>query len=237
MKHLERILVLLGLIFFSLAPAVSGAELKEVVAALEQGYNSLSDVRADFNQRTVITSMKREERARGVLFIKKGSGNTSMFRFDYKKPRQLIVSDGRNAWYYLPENNQVMVSDLSALFAGGNGIALNYLTGMGRISRDFSISFAGDGRDKNGNYLLELTPKEPNQALAKLRLTVAASVVERYLGKGEAGPVFPVIASVVDDHFGNRTFIDLSRIRVNEGIADSRFRFKIPKGVEVIKNR
>jgi outer membrane lipoprotein carrier protein len=236
MKHLERILVILSLTFFTLATAAFGAELKEVVAALEQGYNSLSDVQADFTQRTVITSMKREEHAKGALFIKKGSGNTSMFRFDYKKPRQLIVSDGRKAWYYLPDNNQVMVSDLAALFAGGNGIALNYLTGMGRISRDFSISFAGAGRDKKGNYLLELIPKEPSQAIAKLRLTVAASVLERYLGKGETGPIFPVLSSVVDDHFGNRTFIDLSRIRVNEGITDSRFRFKMPKGVEVIHN-
>jgi outer membrane lipoprotein carrier protein len=237
MKHLERIMTILSLVFFTLAPAALGAELKEVVAALEKGYNSLSDVQADFTQRTLITSMKREERARGALFIKKASKGASMFRFDYKKPRQLIVSDGRKAWYYLPDNNQVMVSDLAALFAGGNGITLNYLTGMGRISRDFSITFAGDGRDKKGDYLLELTPKEPSQAIAKLRLTVSATVVEQYLGKGETGPLFPVISSVVDDHFGNRTFIDLSRIRVNEGIADSRFRFKIPKGVEVIKNK
>jgi len=41
---------------------------------------------------------------------------------------------------------------------------------------------------------------------------------------------------VVDDNFGNRTFIELSRVKVNRGIANSRFRFKIPKGVEVIKN-
>jgi len=237
MKHLEIILVILSLTFFTLSSAAFGADLKEVVAALEKGYNSLSDVQADFTQRTVITSMKREEHGRGALYIKRGSSNTTKFRFDYKKPRQLIISDGRRAWYYLPDNNQVMVSDLAALFAGGNGIALNYLTGMGHISRDFSISFAGDGRDKKGNYLLELTPKEPSQAIAKLRLTIDASVVEQYLGKGETAPIFPVLSSVVDDHFGNRTFIDISHVRVNAGIADSLFRFKIPKGVEVIKSR
>ena len=237
MRLLAHIAVILAAGIFPLASTAHGAELKEVIAALEEGYNSLSDVQADFTQRTEIASVKREELGKGVLFIKKGPGNTAMFRFDYVKPRQLIVSDGKKAWYYLPDNNQVMVSDLAALFAGGNGIALNYLTGMGHVSRDFSISFAGDGRDKRGNYLLELIPKEPNQAIARLRLTVAASVVERYREGGKPEPLFPVVSSVVDDRFGNRTFMELSHVRVNRGIADSRFRFRVPKGAEIVKTR
>jgi len=237
MRFLKRITIILVICIPTFVSTACAAELKEVIAALEQGYDSLTDVQADFTQRTSITSMKREELARGVLFIKKASGNSSMFRFDYVKPRQLIVSDGKKAWYYLPDNNQVMVSDMAALFAGGNGIALNYLTGMGHISRDFSIVFAGEGRDKKGNYILELTPKEPSQAIAKLQLTVAASVVEQYQKKIKSEPLFPVISSVVDDHLGNRTFIILSRVKVNQGISNSRFTFKIPKGVEIIKSK
>ena len=236
MKLLERILVVLAICTFPAASTAGATELTEVIAALEQGYNSLADIQANFTQRTVISSMKREESARGELFIKKAAGNSTMFRFDYVKPRQLIVSDGKKAWYYLPENRQVMVSDLEALFAGTNGIALNYLTGMGHISRDFSITFAGDGRDKKGDYVLDLVPRKPSQAIAKLRLTVAASVVDRFRESGRPEPVFPVVSSVVDDQFGNRTFIELSHVRVNQGIANSRFNFKIPKGVEIIKN-
>jgi outer membrane lipoprotein carrier protein len=107
---------------------------------------------------------------------------------------------------------------------------------MGRISKDFSIAFAGEGRDKKGNYVLDLVPKKPSQTIARLRLTVAAPAVERFREGGSPRPLFPVVASVVDDQFGNKTFIELSRVRVNRGIADSRFRFKVPKGVEVIKN-
>jgi len=207
-----------------------------VIASLEQGYDALTDVQADFTQRTVIASIKREELGKGKLFIKKTAGSSSMFRFDYSMPQQQIISDGKTAWYYLPDNKQVMVSDIAALFAGGNGIALNYLTGMGHLSKDFSISFAGDGRDKKGNYVLELVPRKPSQAIAKLRLTVLSSLVEQFQESGKSQPVFPVVSSVVDDNLGNRTFIELSRVKVNQGIANSRFRFKIPKGVEVIKN-
>jgi outer membrane lipoprotein carrier protein len=236
MKITKGILLAILLSLLPLVPTASGAELKEVVAALEQSYNYLSDVRADFTQRTLIASIKREETGKGELFIKKGSGSSTMFRFDYVKPKQLIVSDGKTAWYYLPENRQVMMSNLESLFAGGNGIALNYLTGMGHISKDFTVSFAGEKTDKKGNYLLELVPRQPSQAIAKLRLAVSASVVENFVKGEKAAPEFPVVSSVVDDHGGNRTFIELSRVRVNQGISSSKFRFKVPKGVEVIKN-
>jgi outer membrane lipoprotein carrier protein len=228
-------ILLAFVLFFTVSPGY-GAELKEVVASVERGYNAVRDVQADFSQRTVIASIKREELGKGELFIKKTAGNSTMFRFDYTKPQQQIISDGKTAWYYLPDNRQVMVSDIAALFAGGNGIALNYLTGMGHLSKDFTISFAGDGRDKKGNYVLDLVPKKPSQTIARLRLTVAASLVDQPQESGSARPVFPVISSVVDDHLGNRTFIELSRVKVNRGIANSRFRFKIPKGVEIIKN-
>jgi outer membrane lipoprotein carrier protein len=236
MRRLERTFTFLAFLLFLAVSPATGADLKEVIASLEQGYNALTDVQADFTQRTVIASIKREELGKGKLFIKKTAGSSSMFRFDYSKPLQQIISDGKTAWYYLPDNKQVMVSDITALFAGGNGIALNYLTGMGHLSKDFSISLAGDGRDNKGNYVLDLVPRKPSQAIARLRLTVLASLVEQFQESGKSQPVFPVVSSVVEDNLGNRTFIELSRVKVNQGIANSRFRFKIPKGVEVIKN-
>jgi len=197
----------------------------------------LADLQADFSQRTVIASMKREEHGKGVLFIKKSTGNSAMFRFNYTKPRQQIVSDGKRVWYYLADNKQVMVSDVAALFAGGNGIALNYLTGLGHVSRDFAISFAGEGRDQKGNYMLELVPKKQNQVMTRLRLTIALSAVEQFRKSGKPLALFPVVSSEVDDPFGNRTIIDFSRVKINQGIANDRFAFKIPDGVEVIKNK
>jgi len=214
-----------------------GADLAEVIATLEQGYNSLADVQADFSQRTTIASMKREDHGKGELFIKKVAGGHAMFRFNYIKPNQQIICNGKSVWFYLPDNKQVMVTDVSKQFAGGNGIALNYLTGMGHVSKDFTIAFAGEGRDKKGNYVLDLAPKKPNQVMTRLRLTIAASAVEQFRESGKPLVQFPIVSSVVDDPFGNRTVIEYSRVRVNQGLAKERFVFKIPKGVEIIKNR
>jgi outer membrane lipoprotein carrier protein len=238
MKLFKRLFPFITIVILSLsALPVYGADLTEVIATLEQGYNSLADVQADFSQRTAIVSMKREEQGKGELFIKKAGGGQAMFRFNYTKPRQQIICDGKSVWYYLPDNKQVMVSDVTTLFAGGNGIALNYLTGMGHVSRDFTITFAGEGRDKKGNYMLDLTPKKPSQVMTRLRLTIAASAVEQFRKSGKPLVQFPIVSSMVDDPFGNRTVIEFSRVKVNQGMSSDRFGFKIPKGVEVIKNK
>jgi len=238
MNLFSRLFPIITLITISLAASPGyGSDLTEVIATLEQGYNSLADLQADFSQRTSIASMKREEHGKGELFIKKAAGSQAMFRFNYIKPNQQIICNGKSAWYYLPDNKQVMVSDVAALLAGGNGIAMNYLTGMGHVSRDFTITLAGEGKDKKGNYVIDLVPKKPNQVMTKLRLTIAATAVEQFRKSGKPLALFPIVSSVVDDPFGNRTVIEYSRVKVNQSMANDRFSFKIPKGVEIIKNK
>ena len=215
--------------------AEKGADLKTVVSALEAGYASLQDVQADFIQKTTIAGVNREQKGNGELLLKRPASATAMFRFNYTKPKQQIVSNGKQLWYYLPENKQVMVSPVADMFKGGNSIALSYLTGLGHVSRDFSVSFASELQDKNGDYQLVLIPKKATPVLAKLQLSIAAAAVEQYLAGGGVKDLFPVLSSVVHDAGGNQTRIDYSRARVNKGIDNGRFAFKVPQGVEVIK--
>ncbi|HJV35063.1 outer membrane lipoprotein carrier protein LolA [Geomonas sp.] len=216
---------------FSLA-----AELSQVVKTLEQGYATLNDLKADFSQRSTIRAMKREEKGGGELFIKKGSARDAMFRFNYTKPKQQIVSNGKKVWYYLPDQKQVMVMDISQMFEEGN-VALNYLAGLGHVSKDFSITFADKPRDAQGNYVLELTPKKKSPALAKLQLVIEASAVEQLISHGQPSTPFPIVSSTVFDQGGNTTRIDYSNVKTNKGMDSSKFTFKIPAGVEVVKNK
>lgn len=237
-----RVIRLLGcsLLFLAMAArpplaAEKAVALKDVVAALEKGYATLQDVQADFSQKTVIAAIKKEQLGSGVVLLKRPASTTAMFRFNYTKPKQQIVSNGKQVWFYLPENRQVMVSQVSEMFKGGNNIALSYLTGLGHVSRDFTIAFAREQRDKGGNYQLELVPKKPSPVLAKLQLTVSAEAVEHFLQDGAVRDIFPIVSSVVFDATGNETRIDYSRAKVNKGIDNGKFSFKIPEGVEVIK--
>lgn len=224
----------LTLLLAGVAPA---AELAQVVRTLEQGYATLNDLQADFAQKSTIKAMRREEKGGGELFIKKGSGKDAMFRFDYKKPKQQIVSNGKTVWYYLPDQKQVMVMELSQLFEAGNGMAMNYLTGLGQVSRDFSISFAPDQKDKKGDYQLELVPNRKSPAMAKLLLTIDGDAVNSFVAKGRPSTPFPVLASTVVDQTGNTTRMEFSNVKANRGVSSGKFSFKIPSGVEVIKNR
>ncbi len=211
------------------------ASLKEVVSALEKGYAGLQDVQADFSQRTSLSAVNREQKGNGEVLLKRPASATAMFRFNYSKPKQQIISNGTQVWFYTPENKQVMVNSVAAMFAGGNSIALSYLTGLGHVSRDFEIAFAAEPQDKNGNYQLELTPKKASPVLAKLQLTVSAEAVAQIQASGNVKDVFPIVSSIVHDAGGNRTRIDYSRARVNRGLDNGKFNFKIPKGVEIIK--
>ena len=237
MKFLTSMMLLCS---FAVTPcfipaAMAAAGVQDVIATVERGYSSMSDLQASFVQKSYVPSLKRDQTGNGTLFIKKGSGSAAMFRFDYRKPKQLIVSDGRSVWFYLPENNQVMQSSVRNMFEGDNGIALNYLTGMGRISRDFSISPMKGLRDASGNYLLELVPKKQGKNLSKLQLTVSADAVAKYQKDGNVKNTFPIVSSVVFDQFGTRTSISFSNVKVNRGLKSSLFTFKVPAGVEVIK--
>jgi outer membrane lipoprotein carrier protein len=235
--RLARVLTL-SLAMIVLAASLSfGAELSQVVRTLEQGYGTLNDLQADFSQRSTLKTMKREEKGGGELFIKKGSGKEAMFRFNYTKPKQQIISNGKKVWYYLPDQKQVMILDLAQLFQEGNGLALNYLTGLGHVSRDFDIAFAPEQKDSKGNYVLDLTPKKKSPAMAKLQLVVDAGAVEKFVAKGHPGTPFPVVASTVYDHIGNATRIEFSNVKTNRGMDTARFNFKIPAGVETVKNR
>jgi outer membrane lipoprotein carrier protein len=225
------------LLFFALplSAAPTTASLKDVVTALEKGYAGLQDVQADFSQKTSIAAINREQKGSGEVLLKRPASATAMFRFNYSRPKQQIISNGRQVWFYTPESKQVMVNSVAEMFAGGNSIALSYLTGLGHVSRDFKVTFAAKDQDKNGNFQLELTPKKASPVLARLELTIAAEAVKQLQGTGEVKNIFPVISSTVHDAGGNRTRIDYSRVRVNRGISDRNFNFKIPAGVEVIK--
>jgi outer membrane lipoprotein carrier protein len=229
------LLLAFALFALPLSAASTPAPMKDVVSALEKGYAGLQDVQADFSQNTTIAAVNRDQKGSGEVLLKRPASATAMFRFNYAKPKQQIISNGKQVWFYTPENKQVMVSSVAAMFAGGNSIALSYLTGLGHVSRDFDIAFASPAQDRNGNYQLELTPKKPSPVLVRLQLTVAAEAVEQVRATGEVKNIFPVVSSVVHDAGGNRTRIDYSRARVNKGLADAKFNFKIPEGVEVIK--
>lgn len=165
--------------------------LRDVIDTVEKSYRALSDVTADFFQRSTLAEKQREMRADGQMFLKLEtvSGAASplvKFRFDYFRPTtQEIVSNGRTLWVYLPENRQVIMSDVSFVFdpfAFNPDVnrASNFLQGLGRISQDFQINFSPQRQDIDGNYILELNPRRSMATIQKLFIVVHRDAVLLY---------------------------------------------------------
>lgn len=241
--------------------------LQDVVDTVEKSYRVLSDVTTDFFQRSTMAEKKREMRAEGQMFLKTaGDSQPLKFRFDYFRPTtHEIVSNGVTMWMYLPENRQVIQSDVSFVFnpLGFNpdrNRASNFLQGLGRISKDFLTTFSPQGRDIEGNYILELNPRRATATIEKLFIVVQRDAVYLYTQKRmqlgrqltedefrqilnslPLGSVqrdqtaFPVLSTTVIDHQGNTTIMEFSNVKTNTRLSDQLFEFTIPAAVEVVR--
>jgi outer membrane lipoprotein-sorting protein len=100
---------------------------------------------------------------------------------------------------------------------------LAFLAGEGNLSRDFNLlNFNESASQKEDNYILELTPKEPYAALSKLGLTVDKKT-------------YYVLQADVFDGLENVTRTRFLDIKTNTNLPDSLFQFTIPSGAEVLK--
>ncbi|NIQ96491.1 MAG: outer membrane lipoprotein carrier protein LolA, partial [Desulfuromonadales bacterium] len=87
-----------------------------------------------FTQESSIASLDRTQQGGGrvtLRFEQQGGGQVPLvkFRWEYEHPtRQEIVSDGRTMWVYIPENNQVIESDISEVSRARAQDPLTFLT-------------------------------------------------------------------------------------------------------------
>jgi outer membrane lipoprotein carrier protein len=159
--------------------------LRDVIEALESPFQSqqIKDYSADFFQESRIASLDRLQRARGEVSVRfsyrRNQVPLVMFHWEYQEPtRQEIVSDGKTLWVYLPENNQVIQSDIEMVSQARESDPMTFLTGLGNLSRDFLISYAEPNRDVKGNYVLNLRPRRTTALINRMVIVVDRDAVE-----------------------------------------------------------
>ena len=207
-----------ALLFFCWAGPASGQtlSLEEVVAKVQEQYETHADFKAQFVQESVVKSLGKKQTAEGSVYFKK----PGKMRWVYTKPtKQELISDGKTLWSYRPEEKQVIVSRMAQAFQSKT--PSSFLAGIGNLKRDFQARFDKDaamGKD----YSMEMTPVESQGSLEKLYLLV---------DKGN----FQILQARIQDAMGNITQISFSKIQFNNRLADSLFTFTPPKGVEVFQ--
>jgi len=198
-------------------PAMS---LDDAVRGLEGAYGKMNDLKAEFDQTAFNKSLNQSIPAKGTVYLKRGG----KLRWEYADPTpQQIISDGKTLWIYTPALSQVNTGAAPEALSGPAG---SFLAGLGKVREHFAVRFLNpaEPRDKDGNVVLDLTPKQPLPTMARLVLAADPRTWE-------------VRKAVVYDQFENTVTMLFRKTTVNGGLPDSLFTFVAPKGVATVPLR
>lgn len=197
-----------------LAVAESDPALERILDGMEKKYAN-SSFSATFLQESTIKAMELTDFASGKVYVR----YPGKMRWEYEKPdKQIIITDGYKLWIYRPEDNQVMTGAAPEFFRDGKGAS--FLSDIKLIRQKFDIELLKE--EKSLFHELELTPREKNMDVAKIRLSVSMSR-------------FTVMRVITYNFYGDETRIELLNSEFGIALDENLFSFKIPEGVDVLK--
>jgi len=209
-----RNLVVLGLAT-AIASAASAPDVHAIAQAVDERYNHLHSLQSDFTEIYRGAGMERTES--GTLWLKK----PGKMRWQYRSPREkLFLSDGKDAWFYIPGERQVRRTAVKKLDDLRSPLA--FLLGKTKLEKELqALSLASD-----------VAPLAPDD------------VVLRGVPKSLADRVNQVLLEITPQHWISRIIIEqvdgsvteyrFTNQRENVAVPDQQFRFAVPDGVEVI---
>ena len=214
MRLLAPLVVLLSVP--GLGSAQTGRSPEELAKALQERYQSVRDFTADFVQTYRGGVLRTETRERGTVTVKK----PGLMRWIYTNPeRKEFVSDGLKMYSYIPEDRQVVVSNVPTDSEAPTPVL--FLAGKGNLVRDFTASQAES--PVAGSIAVKLTPRRKEPEYEYLIVAVDPATLQ-------------IRALTTRDRQGGESTLRFENLKENKGISDKDFAFRIPRGVDVITN-
>jgi outer membrane lipoprotein carrier protein len=214
---MRRILLLLGLL--AVVPAAARAQdANALVGRSSRVYRSLSSLTADFVQ-IIDNPMIDSAESRGRL-VQAGPDKLAM-RFTDPSGEAVII-DGRSVWVYTPSTTPGQVIRMSVP-SGGPVYGYNMLAWLlDRPAERYTASYLqADVVGGRSMDVVELVPAVPDLPFERAVLWLdRADGIPRRLE--------------ITEHSGATRTLTLSKVRVNQSVADSTFRFEVPSGVRVV---
>ncbi len=99
------------LVAITLSAGAATGDVRSIAAAVDEHYNQLHTLQAEFTEVYRGSGMERTES--GTLWLtKSGLKKPGKMRWEYRSPREkLFVSDGKDAWFYVPGDRQARKTD------------------------------------------------------------------------------------------------------------------------------
>jgi outer membrane lipoprotein carrier protein len=209
--------VLLFLYLGTMDGQSSPADIHKIATAIDGHYNRLQTLEAEFTETYRGNGIDRSES--GTLWLKK----PRKMRWEYRSPREkLFLSDGKDAWFYVPGEKQVRKEPFQKLEDLRS--PLGFLLGKTKLEKELEgLSFAPDVKPVNpGDVVLRGVPKGLGDRITEVQLEVRPSDSRIELIR-------------IEEVDGAVTEYRLTDQRENVKLSDEKFRFSPPPGVETIE--
>jgi outer membrane lipoprotein carrier protein len=208
-------LVTLSLAFLPAVATNPASDVQAIAEAVDNRYNHLQTLQAEFTETYRGAGIERTES--GSLWLKK----PGKMRWEYRSPKEkLFLSDGKDAWFYLPGDRQVRRTSTKKL--DDLRSPLGFLLGKSRLEKELDgLSAAPDVVPLTaGNTVLRGVPKAMADRIHEVVLEITPDYRIARIQFEEADE------SVTEYRFSDQ--------RENAGIPDQRFHFVPPPGVEIV---
>ena len=207
---MRRFAAVLSLACLIALPARGEAAADGAAAArVREAIGAIGSLRAEFRQSVTDAKGRVIERAEGTMALSR----PGKFRWDYRVPAQLVVSDGRTVWVHDVDLEQVTIRAASEALAGTPAMLL---LGEGDLDSEFTLR---DGGQSDGLAWTRLEPRKADGDFRELRVGLSGRELRRLL---------------LYDRLGQTTDIEFSRVERNPRLDPASFRFTPPPGVDIV---
>jgi outer membrane lipoprotein carrier protein len=206
----------------TLAVGAAAEDIHSIAAAVDEHYNHLRSLQAEFTEVYRGSGMERTE-AGTVWLAKGGMKKPGKMRWEYRSPREkLFVSDGKDAWFYVPGDRQARKTEARELDDIRSPLA--FLLGKSKLEKELQgLSLAPDITPlAAGDVVLRGVPQAFADRISEILLEVT--------------PEHRIVRIVMDEVDGSVTEYRFSDQRENEAIPDGRFEFSPPPGTETVES-
>ena len=205
----------------SVALAKPAADVHRTATAVDERYNRLHSLQAEFTE--IYRGLGTERTESGTLWLKKsGDKKPGKMRWEYRSPTEkLFVSDGRDVWFYLPGDRQAR--KMAARKLDDLRSPLAFLLGKTKLEKELrGLSWAPDVSPLTaGGVVLRGVPQWWADRVGELLLEIT--------------PDYRIARIVIGQVDGSVTEYRLQEEKDNVQVPDERFQFAPPEGVETVE--
>ncbi len=218
MIRFSAVVLLIGL---ALTASAVAEDVHSIATAVDEHYNHLRTLQAEFTEVYRGAGMERTESGT-VWLAKGGTKKLGKMRWEYRSPREkLFVSDGRDAWFYVPGDRQVRKTAARKLEDVRSPLA--FLLGKSKLEKELQgLSLAPDVAPLGaGDVVLRGVPQAMADRVSEILLEVT--------------PEHRIARIVIDEVDGSATEYRFSEQKENVEIPEGRCEFSPPAGVETVE--